>query len=166
VNFAKAFHLLPPSRNMRASRRTGEATMTEQTAANDHQLTGGDPRAAQLLESWRQLDERYQEVVMATASALAAFVQFRRVDAETRALIRRLLDDPSDTELRALHEHPDGAALSEWLLSLPSYLDADEESDGADDEPESADEIARAEPPASVDLRGDVSRLFHRTPSG
>jgi hypothetical protein len=41
-----------------------------------------------LLETWRQLDDRYQQVVMATAGALAAFVQFRRVDPETRRLVR------------------------------------------------------------------------------
>jgi hypothetical protein len=141
--------------------------MTEQTVANDHQLTAGDPRAAKLLENWRLLDERYQQVVIATAGALAAYVKFRRIDPETRRLVRRLLDDPSDTELRALHEHPDGTAISEWLLSLPSYLDGDERSDNANgqrgDEQRSVPDAAPAEPPPSVDLRGDVSRLFHRS---
>jgi hypothetical protein len=141
------------------------ATVTEQTA-KDHQLAAGDPRAAQLLDTWRQLDERYQQVVMATAGALAAFVQFRSVDAETRRLVRRLLDDPSDTELRALHAHPDGKALSEWLLSLPTYLDSTGRPTGDDNVGDHTDDVAPAEPAASVDLRGDVSRLFHRTPSG
>lgn len=140
--------------------------MTEQNAANDHQLAAGDARAAQLLETWRQLDDRYQQVVMATAGALAAFVQFRRVDPETRRLVRRLLDDPSDTELRELHEHPDGKALSDWLLSLPKHLDGEARPHLADELGERADDTARAEPAPSVDLRGDVSRLFHRTPSG
>lgn len=139
--------------------------MTEQTAANDHQLTAGDPRAAQLLETWRQLDDRYQQVVMATAGALAAYVRFRRVDPETRSLVRRLLDDPSDTELRALHEHPDGAALSQWLLTLPTFLDGREQPDNTSDKRSVADPTP-TEPATSVDLRGDVSRLFHRTPSG
>jgi len=140
--------------------------MTEQNAANDHQLAAGDARAAQLLETWRQLDDRYQQVVMATAGALAAFVQFRRVDPETRRLVRRLLDDPSDTELRELHEHPDGKALSDWLLSLPKHLAGEARPHLADELGERADDTARAEPAPSVDLRGDVSRLFHRTPSG
>ena len=140
--------------------------MTEQNAANDHQLAAGDPRAAQLLENWRQLDDRYQQVVMATAGALAAFVQLRRVDPETRRLVRRLLDDPSDTELRELHEHPDGKALSDWLLSLPRHLAGEERPHLADELGDPAEDTARAEPSPSVDLRGDVSRLFHRTPSG
>jgi len=140
--------------------------MTEQNAANDHQLAAGDPRAAQLLENWRQLDDRYQQVVMATAGALAAFVQFRRVDPETRRLVRRLLDDPSDTELRELHEHPDGKALSDWLLSLPRHFAGEERPHLADELGDPAEDTARAEPSPSVDLRGDVSRLFHRTPSG
>ena len=140
--------------------------MTEQNAANDHQIAAGDARAAQLLETWRQLDDRYQQVVMATAGALAAFVQFRRVDPETRRLVRRLLDDPSDTELRELHEHPDGKALSDWLLSLPKHLAGEARPHLADELGDPADDTARAEPAPSVDLRGDVSRLFHRTPSG
>ena len=140
--------------------------MTEQNAANDHQLAARDARAAQLLENWRQLDDRYQQVVMATAGALAAFVQFRRVDPETRRLVWRLLDDPSDTELRELHEHPDGKALSDWLLSLPRHLAGEERPHLADELGDPAEDTARAEPSPSVDLRGDVSRLFHRTPSG
>jgi hypothetical protein len=140
--------------------------MNEQTGANDHNLAGGDPRAAQLLETWRQLDDRYQQVVIATAGALAAFVQFRRIDPEARRLVRQLLDEPTDTDLRALHEHADGKALSEWLLSLPKYLDGDEQPDFADEARDSADDTAEPEPAPSVDLRGDVSRLFHRTPSG
>jgi hypothetical protein len=139
--------------------------MTEDTAMADQSLAQ-DPRAAKLLETWQQLDERYQQVVMATAGALAAFMKFRTVDAETRRLVMRLLDDPSDTELRALHEQPHGKALADWLLSLPAYLAAPSgHEDSADDRQHPDDEPAEVLPPTSMDLRGDVSRLFHRNAS-
>lgn len=107
--------------------------MTDLTTADEALLAVGDPRAAELLAAWRQLDERYQQVVITTAGALAAFVRFRRVDPETRRIAMRFLDDPSDAELRALNEHPAGSALSAWLLSLPEYLDNDELNDDAGD---------------------------------
>jgi hypothetical protein len=147
--------------------------MIEHTATDGDAPETSDPRAAQLLDTWRQLDERYQQVVIATAGALAAFVKFRKVDAETRRLAMRLLEDPSDTELRALHEHPAGTAISQWLLSLPSYLDNEDGLDatarqgGADAEREVTSEhtpdTARV---TSVDLRGDVSRLFQHAAPG
>lgn len=113
--------------------------MIEQTATDDEQLTAGDPRFAELLAAWQQLDEPYQQVVMATAGALAAFVRFRRVDAETRRLAMRVLDNPSDAELRALTEHSSGSALSAWLLSLPEYLDHDGQSGNGDVRRDSVD---------------------------
>jgi hypothetical protein len=136
--------------------------MTEHTTTDDNELTGRDPRAAELLATWRQLDEQYQQVVIATAGALAAFVRFRRVDPETRRLAMRVLDDPSDTELRALTEHPAGSALSAWLLSLPEYLDNDERQDAAE-RPDSVDDTAGAKQANSVGVPGDVSRPFRRT---
>jgi hypothetical protein len=138
--------------------------MTEELAA-DSQLVADDPRAAQLLAAWRELDERNQQVVIATAAALAAFARFQRVDPETRKLALRLLDDPSDAELRALHEHPAGPAVAQWLLDLPAYLD-DQRPETADTRSDPFTDPAMNEPAVSVDLRGDVSRLFHRsTPS-
>jgi hypothetical protein len=140
-----------------------EAIVTE---VDDNRLAPEDARAAQLLATWRQLDERYQQVVMATAEALAAFVRFRRIDAGTRRLAMRLLDDPSETDLRALHEHPAGSALSEWLLSLPGYLnDPGDTQRPSENETrrDSLDDATSREGVTSMDLRGDVSRLFHRT---
>ena len=139
--------------------------MTERTAADDSQLAADDPRAAQLLATWRQLDERNRQVVMATAAALAAFARFQNIDPETRRLALRLLENPSDTELRALHERPAGGALSEWLLSLPAYL-GDQRASTAEARPDPLTDLHTPERTPSVDVRGDVSRLFQRaTPS-
>jgi hypothetical protein len=137
--------------------------MTERTAADDNQLGADDPRAAQLLATWRELDQHNQQIVIATAAALAAFARFQRVDPETRKLAVRLLEDPSDAELRALHQHPAGMAVSQWLLSLPAYLD-DQRPDTVDLRSDPLTDPAMRE--RAVDVRGDVSRLFHRsTPS-
>jgi hypothetical protein len=135
--------------------------MTEQTAVDDDQLAADDPRAAQLLATWRQLDERNQQVVIATAAALAAFSRFQNIDPETRRLALRLLENPSDAELRALHERPAGGALAEWLLSLPGYL-GDQRPETAQTRPEPRSDPLTPERTPSVDVRGDVSRLFHR----
>jgi hypothetical protein len=136
------------------------------TDVDDNRLAPQDARGAQLLATWQQLDERYQEVVIATANALAAFVRFRRIDAETRRIAMRLLDDPSETDFRALHQHPAGGALSEWLLSLPGYLNDVEDTErpsNGDTGPDSSDHAASSDGGTSTDLRGDVSRLFHRS---
>jgi hypothetical protein len=134
--------------------------MTDQTSADDNRLGADDPRAAQLLATWRELDEHNQQIVIATAAALAAFARFQRVDPETRKLAVRLLDDPSEAELRALHQHPAGDAVSQWLLSLPTYLD-DQQPDTADLRSDPLTDPALTE--RAIDVRGDVSRLFHRT---
>jgi hypothetical protein len=136
--------------------------MTEETAADASQLGADDPRAAQLLATWRELDEHNQQVVIATVAALAAFARFQRIDPETRKLCVRLLDDPSDAELRALHEHPTGGAVAQWLLSLPAYLD-DQRPDFSETRSDPLTDPSMKERAMSVDLRGDVSRLFHRT---
>ena len=136
--------------------------MTERTAADDSQLAADDPRAAQLLATWRQLDERNRQVVMATAAALAAFARFQNIDPDTRRLALRLLENPSDSELRALVERPAGGALSEWLLSLPTYL-GDQRSNSAETRPDPLSDPQVPERTPSVDVRGDVSRLFHRS---
>lgn len=48
---------------------------------------------------------------------------FKGQDAPTRALILRLLDEPSDADFIELANHPNGAMLATWLLELPAYRD-------------------------------------------
>ncbi|MDL9944271.1 hypothetical protein QSJ19_01465 [Gordonia sp. ABSL11-1] len=55
---------------------------------------------------------------------------FQSLDAPTRSLILRMLDDPTDSDHQALTDHPNSKMLATWLLQLPPYQSAyDEEED-------------------------------------
>ena len=60
-----------------------------------------------------------------------AFAQFRDLDDETRALVLRLLDSPSEFDFGELAQHPAGVALAQWLLTLPAYVNAPDDDDDA-----------------------------------
>lgn len=51
---------------------------------------------------------------------------FQALDRQTRQLILRLLDSPTDEDHAALAEHTQGKALASWLLTLPAYVHAHE----------------------------------------
>ena len=53
-----------------------------------------------------------------------AFAQFRALDRGTRALVLRRLDSPNDADFRDLDQHPQGTGIAQWLLTLPSYVNA------------------------------------------
>jgi len=46
---------------------------------------------------------------------------FTAFDAPTRALILRLLDEPTDADFAALKERPNAVMLATWLGELPAY---------------------------------------------
>lgn len=61
--------------------------------------------------------------------ALAAFMS---LESETRTLVLRLLDSPTDSDFAALASHPAGRSLAEWLLTLPAFANGSG-SDGAEE---------------------------------
>ncbi|TDZ87355.1 hypothetical protein DE4585_00347 [Mycobacteroides salmoniphilum] len=46
---------------------------------------------------------------------------FQMLDAPTRSLILRMLDEPTDDDHAALGSHPRAAMIASWLLTLPPY---------------------------------------------
>lgn len=59
---------------------------------------------------------------------------FLSLDQPTRALILRLLSDPSDADWEELGKHPNSRKLTEWLFSQPAYQRAAEGDDEDEDE--------------------------------
>jgi len=51
---------------------------------------------------------------------------FRALDKDTRSLVLRMLDDPTDSDFTALKAHPNAEVLASWLLELPAYRGTDE----------------------------------------
>jgi hypothetical protein len=49
---------------------------------------------------------------------------FKALDAETRKLVLRMLDHPTEADHDALQRHPNCQMLSSWLLNLPAYENA------------------------------------------
>lgn len=60
------------------------------------------------------------------------FATFRSFDPETRALVVRLLDSPTEADFAELDSLPHGTALAQWLLTLPAYRDAPDEDEDED----------------------------------
>jgi hypothetical protein len=58
-----------------------------------------------------------------------AFATFRALEPETRDLVIRLLDGPTDRDFEELHQHPAGKSIANWLLTLPAYANAPEDDD-------------------------------------
>lgn len=54
---------------------------------------------------------------------------FQSQDAQTRSLILRLLDSPTDADHEELQSHPNGAMLASWLLELPAYQNSPDPGD-------------------------------------
>jgi hypothetical protein len=46
---------------------------------------------------------------------------FFSLDRETRALVLRLLNAPTDEDQTDLAAHPAGRSIAQWLLTLPAY---------------------------------------------
>lgn len=62
---------------------------------------------------------------------VGALATFLDLEPDARNLILRLLDRGSDADFVELEHHPAGAALAQWLLTLPAYVNApdDDEDD-------------------------------------
>ena len=58
-----------------------------------------------------------------------AFAQFLALDRGTRALVRCLLDSPSEADWRELDQHPQGTEIAGYLLTLPAYVNARDTDD-------------------------------------
>lgn len=54
---------------------------------------------------------------------------FKALDPETRKLILRMLESPTDEDHEALRAHPDSRMLSSWLLELPAYSKVADDED-------------------------------------
>lgn len=54
---------------------------------------------------------------------------FKSLDADTRSLVLRMLESPSEADHAALAAHPNCKMLASWLLALPAFATADDESD-------------------------------------
>jgi hypothetical protein len=67
----------------------------------------------------------------ASGVAPGAFAEFRSLDVETRALVLRLLDSPTEADFAELQSHPASRAVAGWLLTLPAYVNAPEGEDDA-----------------------------------
>lgn len=63
-----------------------------------------------------------------------AFATFLALEPDTRALVLRQLDSPTDEDLAEFEAHPACRSLADWLLTLPAYINAPE--DDEDDWPE------------------------------
>ncbi len=63
-----------------------------------------------------------------------ALAQFRDLDDETRALVLRLLDSPTDRDFLELGGHPARRAIAQWLLTLPAYMIATDDEEDYDAE--------------------------------
>lgn len=93
-------------------------------------MSGGDEergeRVSEDLDAVAQLGWGPEGLDNLAASGLypGAFAAFRSFDAETRALVIRLLDSPTEADLVELAAMPHGTALAQWLLTLPAYRNA------------------------------------------
>jgi hypothetical protein len=58
--------------------------------------------------------------------ALATFVT---LDPDTRNLVLRLLDSPSEDDWAELGQRLDSEAIAKWLLTLPAFREAPESDD-------------------------------------
>lgn len=61
-----------------------------------------------------------------------SFATFQSFDPETRALVIRLLDSPTEADVADLRGLPHGKALAQRLLTLPAYRNAPDDDDDDD----------------------------------
>lgn len=59
-----------------------------------------------------------------------AFATFLNLEPERRALVLRLLNDPSEADMDELDSLDDGGSLARWLLTLPAYQSTPQDEDG------------------------------------
>jgi hypothetical protein len=58
-----------------------------------------------------------------------ALATFLTLEPDTRALILRLLDSPTESDFAELDAHPAGRGLAEWLVTLPAYANSSYEDE-------------------------------------
>ncbi len=61
--------------------------------------------------------------------APGALATFLSLDAGTRSLVLRLLNEPTDSDFDALKSHPDARSLAEWLTTLPWWTNSPREEE-------------------------------------